>query len=151
MLSEVYREPLRQHGSKIQGSELWVCAQHVVFIWAILLRSRACILPKPCWDLIERPTLSFRHLEVCEDEENEQQHSEDDEDVRACQLLNKTTKEMVSSEASNIKYKHKETAYMNNSVHFSIPPHMGSSFLLWNWPSSWRNRPQPWQQVWGLD
>lgn len=72
-------------------------------MWAVLLCTGACILPEPCCDLVKRPALSLRHLEVGEDEEDEQQHGEDDEDIRASQLLNKRTKEMISDTSNKIQ------------------------------------------------
>lgn len=86
MLSEVYGEPQKDCWRKMQDLELWVCTQYIVFMTILF-----CILPEPRWDLVERPALSLRHLEVGEDEEDEQQHGEDDEDIRACQLLNTKT------------------------------------------------------------
>lgn len=97
----------------MQGSELRVCTQHVVFMLAVLLCFRVCILPEPCCDLIKRPALSLRHLEVGEDEEDEQQHGEDDEDVRACQLLNKRLLEIVSFESADIY----STVHKRSCVH----------------------------------
>lgn len=68
-----------------RGSELGIRPQRIELIWGILLRSR--FLPEACRDFIKCPAFSFRHLEVREDEEDEQQHGEDDEDVWACELL----------------------------------------------------------------
>lgn len=53
----------------------------------VLVRSVAGRLPEAGSDLIEGPALRLGQLEVGEDEEAEQQHSEDDEDVRPAELL----------------------------------------------------------------
>lgn len=53
----------------------------------VLVSSVASRLPEAGSDLIEGPALRLRQLEVGEDEEAQQQHGEDDEDVRAAQLL----------------------------------------------------------------
>lgn len=58
-----------------------------LFSSRVLVSSVASRLPKAGSDFIEGPALRLWQLEVGEDEEAEQQHSEDDEDVRATELL----------------------------------------------------------------
>lgn len=53
----------------------------------VLVSSTTSRLAEAGRDLVEGPALRLRQLEVGEDEEAEQQHSEDDEDVRAAELL----------------------------------------------------------------
>lgn len=62
----------------------------------VLVSSVTGRLPESSSNLIEGPALCLRQLEVGEDEEAEQQHSEDDEDVRATELLKTRDKENVS-------------------------------------------------------
>lgn len=54
-------------------------------------------LPEARGNLIEGPAFRLRHLEVGEDEEEDQQHSEDDEDVRAAELLERKSQGAVST------------------------------------------------------
>jgi len=44
-------------------------------------------MAETCCDLIKAAALCFRHLEIGEDEEADQQDGEDDEDVGATELL----------------------------------------------------------------
>lgn len=69
----------------MQASELGVGTHAVEVIGRILLAAGR--LAEAGGDLVERAALGLGHLEVSEDEEAQQQHSEDDEDVRSAQLL----------------------------------------------------------------
>lgn len=68
-------------------SELRVGAQAVELLGRVLFSTCGCCLPETRRDFVERPALGLWHFEVGEDEEQEQQHGEDDEDIRATQLL----------------------------------------------------------------
>lgn len=72
-------------------SELGVGAQGVEVIRGVFLASRR--LAEAGRDLVERAALGLGHLEVGEGEEAEQQHSEDDEDVRPTQILRQHTEQ----------------------------------------------------------
>lgn len=65
----------------------------------VLVSSVTRRLAEPGGDLIEGPPLCLRQLEVGEDEEAEQQHGEDDEDVRAAELLKAQYKEQRETPA----------------------------------------------------
>lgn len=58
-----------------------------LFCSRVLVGSTTSRLPEAGSDLVEGPALRLRQLEVGEGEEAEQQHSEDDKDVRATELL----------------------------------------------------------------
>lgn len=67
----------------MEVSELGVSPQCVEIISGILL----CPRTEACRDLIKRPALCLRDLEVGEDEEHQQKDGENDENVRARQML----------------------------------------------------------------
>lgn len=71
---------------EVQASELGVGAQAVEVVGCILLAA-AGRLAETGGNLVERAALGLGHLEVREDEEAQQQHSEDDEDVGPTQFL----------------------------------------------------------------
>lgn len=79
----------------MQLSEVGVVPSQGVELFSgrVLVSSVARRLPESGGNLIEGPPLCLRQLEVGEDEEAEQQHSEDDEDVRAAELLKPHYKE----------------------------------------------------------
>lgn len=73
----------------MQISEVGIVPSQGVELFSsrVLVSSKTGRLPEAGSDLVEGPALRLRQLEVGEDEEAEQQHSEDDEDVRPTELL----------------------------------------------------------------
>lgn len=71
----------------MRHSELRVSPKAVELLRRVLLPTGGGRLAEAGGDLVKRSALGLRHFEVGEDEEQEQQHSKDDEDVGAAQLL----------------------------------------------------------------
>lgn len=72
------------------ASHLRIGPQGVEELLGCLVTLAGSPLPETGSDLIKGPAFGLRNFEVGEDEEQNQEHGEDDEDVRTAQLLKDT-------------------------------------------------------------